>query len=140
MTESSTCLRPSKAVPLEPAIQRTATQTQGVGSAADIAAIARQGFADQETLDILKAHVFNAGCAWRFGSEPEMSGAHEVAFGHQHASLHDMIKFAHISGPRMPGKHFPGRLIESAEGLPVAGRVLSQEMFCQKQDVVSPLP
>lgn len=140
MTESSTWLRPSKAVPLEPAIQRAATQTQGISRAADIAAVARQSFADQEALDILKAHVFDAGCARRFGFEPEMSGAHEVAFGHQHAPLHDMIEFAYISGPRVSGEHFPGRLIESAEGLPVAGGVLAQEMFGQKQDVVSSLP
>src|SRR2546421_9447725 len=52
--------REPQSIPLEPPVERAAAETQGLGSFADVALEAGQGLLDEEALDFLQAHVFQA--------------------------------------------------------------------------------
>ena len=61
------------------------------------------------------------------------------ALRHQHAALDRVIELADVARPRVIEQRLQRRRLEAAEVLPIALRVLPQEVRRQRRDVLAPL-
>ena len=70
---------------------------------------------------------------------PSSREADRRTLRHQHATLDRVIEFADVSGPRMIEQCLQSRRFERGDVLPIALRVLAQEVRGQRRDVLAPL-
>src|SRR5579863_1718618 len=91
----------SEAVFLQAPVESAAAQAQCFARVADVAAIACQGFLNQDALDFFDAHFIKAqGCLAR-GAQPQIAGADLRALREQNGALDGVVELADIAGPGM---------------------------------------
>src|SRR5204862_7802196 len=88
-------------VPLQPPIQGAAAEAQRLGGLTDVAVEPRHRLLDQEALDFLQAHVFDARGRLAIDAQSELAQADGRALGHQHAALAGVIELAEVARPGM---------------------------------------
>src|SRR5581483_4408737 len=101
-----------------------AAEAEGFGGLADVAAVAGQGFADQESLDFLQAHVFQLLRRFARGAQAEVAVAHQLTLGEQYGALDGMIEFAHVAGPGVVEHGLERGGLKAGELLAVAAGVM----------------
>src|SRR5438093_1570739 len=128
-----------ESVALESSIQRAAAQTERFGRLADVAVEARHRLLDQESLDVLEAHLLDARGRILVQPQAEIAGADRGGLRHQHAALDRVIELADVARPRMVEQRLQRRRLEAGDRLPVPLRVLLQEVRRQRRNVFTPL-
>src|SRR5712691_7319194 len=118
----------SEAVPLQPPVQRAAAEAQRFRGLAHVAVGPRHRLLDQESFDLLEAHVLHPRSRIAVDAEPQLAESDRRALRHQDAAFHGVVELADISRPRVIEQRLKRRLLEAADVLAVALRVLPEKM------------
>src|SRR6185436_12408841 len=121
---------------LKPSIESAATQAQSLGGLADVPVVAGHRFLDEESLDFLEAHVFDARAAFSGHPEAQFAGANDAAFGHQDTALDGMIQLTDVTGPWVLDERVQRGRLEVGDRLPVTPRVNPQEMRGEQRNIL----
>src|SRR5437016_2149164 len=113
-----------ESVPLQTAIERAAAQPQGLGRLADVAVEARHRLLDQESLDVLEAHLLDARRRILVQAQAEVARTDRRRLRHQHAALDRVIELADVARPRMIEQRLQRLRLEPGDVLAIALRVL----------------
>src|ERR1700674_5205629 len=97
-------LRRLEAIALQPPVERTARQAEGLGGPAHVPVEAAERLLDQEALDILEAHVVEAGLPSPPRPEPQVLRLELGPVGHEHGTLHRVVQLAHVARPGVLGE------------------------------------
>src|SRR6185369_8407638 len=130
---------PLEAEALQAAVQGAAREAQGLRRAAHVAVVARQRLLDEQALDLLQAHVVQAGGGAPLRAQGEVGGADALAPGHEQRALHRVVQLADVARPGVAGHGLEGPLVEAANALAVAPRVRGKEVAGQGRYVLGPL-
>src|SRR6201747_1148404 len=96
VTEGS---RSSEAILFHAAIERAATEAEGLGGLADVAVGAGEGFADEDGFDGFEAHVVEALAGGAGGVEAEVADLYARVAGHEDGALDGVVELADVTGP-----------------------------------------
>src|SRR5579883_582490 len=92
------------AILFHPPVERPAAQAEGFCRLAHVPVGTLQGFADENTLNRLQAHLFEprtdlSGDAG--GAKAEIGSFNLAAAGHEHGAFNGVVELAHIARPGM---------------------------------------
>src|SRR5689334_20770710 len=124
-----------QSVALKPAVQGAAAQTECFGGLADVAVEASHGLLDQEALNILEAHVFEAAATVLIGAKSEVARLDQRSRRHEDGSLDGVIELADVPGPAVLEQDLHRAALEAGQAFAVALRVLTKKMLREKREI-----
>src|SRR5579862_7184 len=127
------------AIFLHPPVESAAAQAEGFCRLAHVPVGTRQGFADENTLNGLQAHLLetlgdsSAGAAR--GGEAKISCFDLAAARHQHRALDGVVQLADVARPWMLQHRLNGPAVDSLHLLAVALNIAGEEVRGQGRDI-----
>src|SRR5262249_51843858 len=124
-------------VPLQATIESAAAEPERFRGLADIPREARHGLLDEESFDLFEAHVLDARRRIAIDPQAELTQANGRSARHQHAALDRVIQLADVPRPGVIDERLQRRLFEPREVLAIALRMLPQEMYRERGNVLA---
>src|ERR1041384_4579121 len=126
---------------LQAAVHGAAAQSKGFGRLADVSLVTGKRALDQILLHFVEAHLLELGCgAGGLSAQAEIRHSYGWSWGGKPSSVHSVVQFAHIAGPRMFMESFERRGIKPGNVFAVALRIAVEEVVRKEVNIIAAVP